>query len=352
MVWPPVLMTLNSPEVAEVPRSITPLGIVSWPGGAGGGVVVGGSVCAGCVDGGVVAGGVIGGSRILGAADVVGVAAAVAIVVGVIVVSVVGMVVAVVVDESVEAVVVVACSVVAEASVDAVVASVVGALEATVEAGAVEGVGIAVEVAALSAGSAELSTSAMARPPPSSTIAAAIEAATNAEPVLRRRAGVGKPPGSVKPYDSVAHAMDDDVALVDRDAERVSEVGAGESLAQRVLEDQLVALVEAGGGAAHHVGQLERRDQEDVLHHVGSLVSVAEHRGRGVVERVGVAIVDVGERGPVAGQMVGDQLFVRPALSFDMILRFSSVRQPDDEREHESLHKSSQSSCSEGDLSD
>ena len=176
-------------------------------------------------------------------------------------------------------------------------------------------------------------------------------------------------------FDPLAHAMDERVALVCADAERIGEVLSFEALADRQFEDQLVAFVEPAGCAPNELGEfdglgsfgasvefsfvshIEPRcrsevvvrkvdcncalallgspvhlvaqnreepgfqslgvaqllhlsgcDEDDVLQHIGGIVAIVEHRCGCVVQGVGEAIVDPGERGGIAGQVACNQL--------------------------------------------
>ena len=168
---------------------------------------------------------------------------------------------------------------------------------------------------------------------------------------------------------AITHAMDQRVTLLGCDTEGVGEIGAREPLTNREFEHETIALVEAGGrrtnesrqlvvrdgfagflgvvstghvrrsfvlevdgcGALAFLGssidlvskhrieprlqairfaQLAQslgRDAEDVLHHVGRIVSIGEHRRRGVVQTRRIAVVDRGKSTLVPGEEVGDE---------------------------------------------
>ena len=163
--------------------------------------------------------------------------------------------------------------------------------------------------------------------------------------------------------------MDQRVTLLGCDTEGVGEIGTRESLTNRELEHESIALVEAGGrrtnecrqfvvrdGLAGFLGvvsaghvrstfvlevdgcgtlaflgssvdlvskhRIEPRfqtirfakltetfgcDAEDVLHHVGCIVSIGEHRRRSVVQTRRIAVVDRGKSTLVPGEEVGDE---------------------------------------------
>ena len=166
--------------------------------------------------------------------------------------------------------------------------------------------------------------------------------------------------------------MNERVALLGRDAERIGQVGTTQPLTHRQLEDESIAFIETGRGRAQHRRQLFvrdgfsrltrivggrhvrnrlalkvggnralaflgttvdlvaqhgveprfetigfaqlietlGRDDEDVLNHVGCIVTIGEHRSRRVVQTRRVTVVDRRQRRSIAAQVGGDELGV------------------------------------------